>query len=169
MCAGCCTGNWVTWNVLREAIEKTDAREQDAIKQLHQRVPEPGFRDSTSRATSMADGRTRGRRWLPSWQAAGGQFERQKWLIDWLEAGIRNASPKTVPDAGEAGFRRRSRRRPAKPQAEKKAEEPAKPQAEKKTQVAGRNRSRRKKPGGVRRHRHVERVPRCRRRRRSGW
>jgi hypothetical protein len=121
----------ITWKVLREAIEKTDAREQDAIGQLHQRYRDQVFETFYKQMDEYGRRQEAWNAVLRSWQAAGGPFEQQERLIDWLEAAIRSASPETVGAVPERpDFGGGSGVEAAKPQAEKKTEEPAKPQAE---------------------------------------
>ena len=183
----------ITWKVLREAIEKTDAREQDAIKQLRQRYRDQVFETFYKQIDEYGRRQDAWNAVLQSWQAAGGPFEQQDRLIDWLEAGIRSASPKTIgPVAGEAGFRRRSRRgdcetasgeeggragetaggeeagRAGETASGEEAEEPAKPQAEKKAEEPAKPQAE-KKPGGGTPPPACRANPACRRRRRSGW
>ncbi len=124
----------VTWKSLREAIEKTDAREQDAIQRLRNRYQDQVFESFNEHVDEYGRRQDAWHAVLKSWQAAGAPFEAQDRLINWLEAGIRSASPKTIgPVPEKPDFGGGTGAETAKPQAEKKAKEPAKPPAEKKT------------------------------------
>ncbi|MEN6457708.1 MAG: hypothetical protein ABFC63_02155 [Thermoguttaceae bacterium] len=85
----------VTWPVLREAVEKTDAREQEAIKQLGQRYRTQVFTTLSAQLDEYGRWQEAWSVVLQSWKTSGSPFEQQDRLIDWLEAAIRSVSAKT--------------------------------------------------------------------------
>lgn len=93
-----------TWAVLREAIETTDAREQDAIAKLLRRYREQVFETFYARVDEYGRRQEAWNTIKRSWQAAGRPFDQQERLIDWLERAIKSVDPKattaipTAPD-----------------------------------------------------------------------
>lgn len=86
----------VAWQMLRQAIEQTDAREKDAIDRLVRRYRRLVF-DTFHKQIDVYNQRQQA--WLDvylGWKLAGGRFEQQDRLIDWLEEAIRSATPETI-------------------------------------------------------------------------
>jgi hypothetical protein len=84
------------WEVLREVVEQTSARERDAIDRLVRRYRKLVF-DSFHKQIEVYGQRQQA--WLDvylAWRLAGSPFDQQDWLIDWLEEAIRNAAPEKI-------------------------------------------------------------------------
>ena len=116
----------VTWQILRQVIEQTDTREQNAIDQLVRRYRRLVF-DAFHTQIDVYNQRQQA--WLDvylGWKLAGGQFEQQDRLIDWLEGAIRSATPETI---GPIPEKPKFESGPAADVAPKQPAEAAKPQA----------------------------------------
>ncbi|MCD4728052.1 MAG: hypothetical protein K8R46_10345 [Pirellulales bacterium] len=86
----------ITWQVLREAIQKTDSLERKAVDRLAER-----YRNKVSEVFSEwpAEAGRRAKAWettLWEWKNAGKSFEQQDRLIDWLESSINSVDTKTI-------------------------------------------------------------------------
>jgi hypothetical protein len=130
----------VTWQSLREAIEKTDAREQDAIMRLRHRYQERVFDTFYTHIDEYGRRQDAWQAVKKSWLALGAPFEPQDQMLDWLEAGILSADPKKIgpvpemPDFSESAAATKPpvEKKPEEPKPPKKLEEPVKPPVEKK-------------------------------------
>jgi hypothetical protein len=126
----------ITWEVLREAIQETDAWEKDAIKRLSKDYRLKVFEIFHQDLHAYAD---RQRAWLDlqqNWKDAGSPFESQDRLVDWLEGSLRDIkSSKPSPIRSKPSFEVEKlpavvvKPRDAKPQAVEKPREITKPQA----------------------------------------
>ena len=111
----------ITWQVLREVIRDTDAREKDAIDWLVRNYRTLVF-DNFHKQANVFEQRRQA--WIDiysSWTQAGSQFEQQDRLINWLELAVRSATPDTIGPIPE-----KPEFEPARPPVEAAPKQPAK-------------------------------------------
>ena len=86
----------ITWETLRDVVQKTDSREKEAVKKLSKTYRRLVFQVFHKDLHAYGD---RQRAWLElhqSWKDAGSPFESQERMIDWLETALGSITPSRI-------------------------------------------------------------------------